>query len=155
MMMKPEFRKMDKLLAAGAYARALGGDYTDRRRVTLVERPEVAGAIQSDAATGAILEHLHSMRGICVRAAVPSMSDDERASCQAEIDLLKGEITRLAESVPGADFLPGAIKDASPAVIDESVDKISRMAPAPGAATNDEKLADWMLSLLGGGRRPS
>jgi hypothetical protein len=107
--------------------------------------------IKADASLRSILKSLNSMREICEKCAKTDVSLSLRASCQAELKVLKEDISRLSRAMTGSEFLALDIRggtDDDLAAIDEAINKLSGFAEDPLENDCGEKLADWMNDLL-------
>ncbi|MDR1915873.1 MAG: hypothetical protein LBQ58_04775 [Synergistaceae bacterium] len=143
---------LSKYLAAGAYARACGVNILATPRVTVVRDDVVARMLRADSVLSLILDRLHSMRDLAERSAFMPLSDDERAHCQTEADKLKDDISRLSVSIAEAAgarrSLSAGETDDNMRRIDDSIDRISRMADELSARRNDEKISAWLNYIL-------
>jgi flagellin-like hook-associated protein FlgL len=150
--MKSGENGMRKLFAVSAYTRALGGDFTGKRRVSASAVDVSNRVIQVDAALRGILASLRSMKAVCEALYRGDASPGERAERGRELDSLKGNISRLSKQIAGTEFLMTGTNEADSEnelrSIDESIEKISKFYE-PDTAPDDKKLADWMKDLFG------
>ncbi|MDR1132752.1 MAG: hypothetical protein LBL05_01240 [Synergistaceae bacterium] len=135
-----------------AYRRAANGDFTSLRKVTSSRAEVMSAVLQTDAALRGILGSLRAMRAICASCADDNTGPQKRAEYQAELETLKNEISRLSQTVSGAEFLS---IDASQATdpdclrtLDESIRHVSELRESLAASDEEKKLSSWMDSLL-------
>jgi hypothetical protein len=142
----------ERLYILSAYKRAANGDFTSLRKVTSSRAEVMSAVLQKDAALRGILGSLRAMRAICAAGADEKMGIEERAGRQAELEALKNEISRLSQTVSGAEFLS---LDASQATdpdclrtLDESIRHVSELRESLAASEEEKKLSSWMDALL-------
>jgi hypothetical protein len=151
--MKRIYGTLDKLFAVSVYSRAKEGDFTARTRVREALRNAGSSALKADAALRGILASLRAMREIC-QSCADCTQEAELVSRQEELETLKEEISRLSKSAAGGEFLalPPAGGEIGSGLrsIDDSIDTVSRIYESLPDSENDEKLSEWMESILGG-----
>jgi hypothetical protein len=135
-----------------AYRRATNGDYTSLRNVSPPEGETFGAVIQTDAALRSILAALRAMKAICVSCADENTGPEKRAKCQAELEALKNEVSRLSLIVSGLEFLAidaSRIADADGLrTLDESIRQVSELRESFVSSEEEAKLSSWMDSLL-------
>ena len=150
--MTSNYGNINKYLAAQTYKATL----------SILEKDASEPRTVGDLMLQEILKRLHAMREIAVRASRLSLSDEERRTCQSEIDKLKEEIESFAALIP-----PMAEPNPDMQEIDASIARVSdmvaewegRSAEHPDATEGaslreslpeEEKLTRWMDSLMRG-----
>jgi hypothetical protein len=109
--------------------------------------------LRADAALSLILDRLRDMRNLAEQSAARPLTEEQRLSCQADVEGLKDDISRLSGVIARAGGAGRSLAEAemeeNAEHIDESVGRLSRMTDGLLAKRNDEKMAGWMNSILG------
>ena len=145
-----------KLFAISSYAKAKDGKFTDTRRISTSALDVSNRVLQVDAALRGILSSLSAMRAICVACLEDDPTAEELAARNAELNVLKDDISRLCESIAGTEFKMFSARG-SDAVselrsIDEAITrmsgKISRLDETSDESS-EERVSAWMRELFG------
>lgn len=146
--------QLNRHLADAAYAKS--------QRVSAAASRATAGSavarmLRADAALSLILDRLQEMRDLAGQSAARPLTEEQRLSCQADVERLKDDISRLSGAIAraggaGRGFAEGEMEE-SAGRIDESVGRLSRMTDGLAARRNDEKMEGWMNSILGPGQK--
>ena len=156
--MERQMNETQRLFAVSSYKRAKDGNFTGARRISSSLLDVSNRVIQADAALRGILASLRAMREICASSLNGDATAEELAARNGKLDVLKGDISRLSESVAGTEFRMFQTSGGDAGElrrIDEAIDNINKMSGKihelreVSDVSGEDCVLAWMRELFG------